>query len=46
MAFNEIYALYGMHPSEITALKKIPFNPDICGVNVSCFSSPSFFNIK
>ena len=46
IAFKDIYALYGKQPSVIIVLNIIPFNPDILGVNVFCFSSPSLFAIR
>ena len=45
IAFASTYALYGIVPSIINALKMLPLNPDIFGVNVFCFSSPSFLKI-
>ena len=44
--FNDTYALYGKLPNVNIALITIPFIPDIFGVNVLCFSSPSFLNIR
>ena len=44
--FNDTYALYGKFPNVNIALITIPFIPDIFGVNVLCFSSPSFLNIR
>jgi len=40
---NSTYALYGTHPNVRIPLYNAPLKPTICGVNVFCFFSPSFF---
>lgn len=41
------HKLYMEHNrSVIIALKKLPFIPDILGVKVFCFSSPSFLKMQ